>query len=237
MTEDSNIFMNAFLMIISGDHDLWEIVGLSLFVSLWAIFFAALIGLPLGAIIAARRFRGREILIILLNSLMGMPPVVIGLMVYLMLSANGILGLFNLLYTPAAMIIAQALLIMPIIAALSRQILEELNDEYNAQFMSWRLTLSQRIKTLLMEGRIALLTVLLAGFGRAIAEVGAVMIVGGNIEHMTRTMTTAIQMEISKGNLELAMALGIILLVLALGVNMVVHFFKLRQSKLQGTFK
>ena len=223
---------------VFSSHDalhntLWEIVGLSLFVSLWAIFFAALIGLPLGAIIASSRFKGRGVVIIILNSLMGIPPVVVGLVVYILLSSNGVFGLFKLLYSPTAMIIAQFLLITPLITALGLQIIENLNEEYNIQFLSWRLTLWQRIKTLLVEGRSALLTVLLAGFGRAISEVGAVMIVGGNIEHSTRTMTTAIQMEISKGNLELAMALGIILLTLAFIINALAHFFKTRQNKIR----
>ncbi len=237
MTEDSNLFIKALMMVFSSydalHNTLWEIVGLSLFVSLWAIFFAALIGLPLGAIIASSRFKGRGVVIIILNSLMGVPPVVVGLVVYILLSANGVFGLFKLLYSPTAMIIAQFLLITPLITALGLQIIENLNEEYNIQFLSWRLTLWQRIKTLLVEGRSALLTVLLAGFGRAISEVGAVMIVGGNIEHSTRTMTTAIQMEISKGNLELAMALGIILLTLAFIINALAHFFKTGQNKIR----
>jgi tungstate transport system permease protein len=168
---------------------------------------------------------------------MGLPPVVAGLIVYMILSRSGPLGLLGLLYTPEAMIIAQCILIFPILAALSRQIIEEMNNEYNELFSSLKLSSAKRIKTLLWESRVSLLTVLLAGFGRAIAEVGAVMIVGGNIEHSTRTMTTSIQMEIGKGNLELAMALGIILLILSLSINILMHLIKSHYQKTQGGFR
>jgi tungstate transport system permease protein len=237
MTENSDYFMQSIYLIVSFNENLMEIIGLSLYVSLTALFFAAIIGLPLGSLLATKKFPGSNFLSIIVNAFMGLPPVVAGLIVYMILSRNGPLGMLGLLYTPEAMIIAQCLLIFPILAALSRQIIEEIDNEYNELFCSLRLTSGKRIKTLLWESRVSLLTVLLAGFGRAIAEVGAVMIVGGNIEHSTRTMTTSIQMEISKGNLELAMALGIILLSLSLGINILMHFIKSHYQKTQGGYR
>lgn len=237
MAENSGIFINALSLIVSFNTDLMEIIGLSLYVSLMALFFATLIGLPLGALLATKKFPGSGSLQVIVNAFMGMPPVVAGLVVYMLLSRSGPLGLLGLLYTPSAMIIAQCLLIFPILAALSRQVIEDLNIEYDELFRSLRIPASTRIKTLLWESRISLLTVLLAGFGRAIAEVGAVMIVGGNIEHSTRTMTTSIQMEISKGNLELAMALGIILLTLSLSINILMQYAKKRFMHLQGELR
>ncbi len=212
-------FHLALSLVLSGEADLYEIVGLSLRVSLSATVLACAIGLPIGALIAVSRFRGRGLVLIVMNALMGLPPVVVGLLVYLYLSRSGPLGFLGLLYTPGAMIFAQTILIVPIVAALSRQVLEDLHAEYVEQFRSLCLSRWQSITTLLWDGRYALLTVGLAGFGRAVAEVGAVIIVGGNIDHLTRVMTTAIALETSKGDLPLALALGIILLVLALGVN------------------
>ena len=219
MESFSEAFASALQMILSADPTLWGIVGLSLQVSLTAVFFAALIGIPLGALLAIKKFWGRPVLIVLVNALMGLPPVVVGLCVYLMLSKSGPLGILGLLYTPTAMIIAQTLLIAPIIAALSRTILKTLHEEYRDQFASFRLSQCQTVNALLWEARFMLLTALLAGFGRAIAEVGAVMIVGGNISHYTRVMTTSIALETSKGNLSLALALGVILILLAILVN------------------
>ncbi|MEL0123231.1 MAG: ABC transporter permease [Paracoccaceae bacterium] len=219
MESFSEAFASALQLILSADLTLWGIVGLSLQVSLTAVFFAALIGIPLGALLAIKKFWGRPVLIVLVNALMGLPPVVVGLCVYLMLSKSGPLGILGLLYTPTAMIIAQTLLIAPIIAALSRTILKTLYEEYRDQFASFRLSQFQTVNTLLWEARFMLLTALLAGFGRAIAEVGAVMIVGGNISHYTRVMTTSIALETSKGNLSLALALGVILILLAILVN------------------
>ncbi|MEK9759028.1 MAG: ABC transporter permease [Paracoccaceae bacterium] len=219
MESFSEAFASALQLILSADPTLWGIVGLSLQVSLTAVFFAALIGIPLGALLAIKKFWGRPVLIVLVNALMGLPPVVVGLCVYLMLSKSGPLGILGLLYTPTAMIIAQTLLIAPIIAALSRTILKTLYEEYRDQFASFRLSQFQTVNTLLWEARFMLLTALLAGFGRAIAEVGAVMIVGGNISHYTRVMTTSIALETSKGNLSLALALGVILILLAILVN------------------
>ena len=195
MESFSEAFASALQLILSADPTLWGIVGLSLQVSLTAVFFAALVGIPLGALLAIKKFWGRPVLIVLVNALMGLPPVVVGLCVYLMLSKSGPLGILGLLYTPTAMIIAQTLLIAPIIAALSRTILKTLYEEYRDQFASFRLSQFQTVNTLLWEARFMLLTALLAGFGRAIAEVGAVMIVGGNISHYTRVMTTSIALE------------------------------------------
>ena len=219
MQSFTDAFRLAFELVFSGDADLIEIVGLSLRVSLTAILLACFIGLPLGAWLAISRFRGRGAVLVLINALMGLPPVVVGLLVYLNLSRAGPLGSFGLLYTPTAMIIAQTILIAPIIAALSRQVIEDLHAEYDEQFRSMKLTRGETIRALLWDGRTALITVALAGFGRAIAEVGAVIIVGGNIDHLTRVMTTAIALETSKGDLPLALALGLILLVIALTVN------------------
>lgn len=208
------------LQLIAGlDRDLLEIIILSLQVSLTAVALAALIGLPLGALLATRRFRGRAAVIVAVNTLMGLPPVVVGLMVYLWLSAAGPLGPLELLYTPTAMIIAQTILVAPILIALSRQIVSDLDRQIGEQLTILGAGPWQRVLTLLAEGRPALLTATLAGFGRAIAEVGAVLIVGGNINHVTRTMTTAIALETSKGELALAMALGIVLILLAGLIN------------------
>ncbi|WP_226627354.1 ABC transporter permease [Alloyangia pacifica] len=224
-------FHLALSLVLSGEADLYEIVGLSLQVSLSATVLACAIGLPIGALIAVSRFRGRGLVLIVMNALMGLPPVVVGLLVYLYLSRSGPLGFLGLLYTPGAMIFAQTILIVPIVAALSRQVLEDLHAEYAEQFRSLCLTRWQSITTLLWDGRYALLTVGLAGFGRAVAEVGAVIMVGGNIDHLTRVMTTAIALETSKGDLPLALALGIILLVLALGVNAGVQTLRMTAAR------
>ncbi len=209
----------AFDLILSGNADLAEIVLLSLQVSLTAVFFACIIGLPLGAATAIFRFPGRGVLIVLMNALMGLPPVVVGLFLYLMLSNAGPLGPLALLYTPTAMIIAQSILVAPIVAALTRQVVADLHSEYDEQLRSFSVGRWAAVGTLLWDGRYSLMTVALAGFGRAIAEVGAVIIVGGNINHVTRVMTTTIALETSKGNLALALALGIILVGIAVAVN------------------
>lgn len=209
----------AFTLIVSGDPDLFEIIGLSLRVSLSAVLVACAIGLPLGATLAVTRFPGRGAVHVLLNALMGLPPVVVGLLVYLMLSRAGPLGVLQLLYTPTAMIIAQSLLVTPIVAALTWQVVEDLHTEYDEHLRSLALRRSQVVQTLLWDARYSLLTVALAGFGRAIAEVGAVIIVGGNINHVTRVMTTAIALETSKGDLALALALGIVLIALAMLIS------------------
>ena len=213
----------ALALVLAGDRDLMEIVVLSLRVSVTATGLACLLGLPLGALIAVVRFPGRSAVLVAVNALMGLPPVVVGLVVYLQLSRAGPLGFLGLLYTPTAMIVAQTILIAPIVVALSRQVLEDLHAEYAEQFRSLCLTRAQAVGALVWDGRTALLTVALAGFGRAIAEVGAVIVVGGNIDHLTRVMTTAIALETSKGELAMALALGIVLMVIALGVNALVQ--------------
>src|SRR5229473_6598921 len=208
------------------DFELWNIVFLSLEVSLSAVLIASLLGLPLGAMIAVGRFPGRQAVIVVLNALMGLPPVVVGLLAYLLLSRSGPLGPLGLLFTPTAMIIVQTVLVVPIIAALSRQVIEDLWTEYEEQLRSLGAEPERVLWTLLWDGRFSLLTAVLAGFGRASAEVGAVMIVGGNIAHVTRNMTTAIALETSKGDLPLALGLGIILLALILGINITVYLAK-----------
>jgi tungstate transport system permease protein len=209
-------------LVASADPDLLEIIALSLHVSLTAMVVACLIGFPLGALLAISRFPGHSAAVVVVNALMGLPPVVVGLLVYLHLSRAGPFGWLGLLYTPTAMIIAQTILITPIIAALSRQVLEGLHNEYAEQFRSLCVPGRTMIGALIWDGRYALLTVALAGFGRAVAEVGAVIVVGGNIDHLTRVMTTAIALETSKGDLALALALGIVLMIIALGVNALV---------------
>lgn len=219
MSDLSLAFSAALALVATGDEALGRIILLSLQVSTSAVLLAALVGLPLGALLAVARFPGRHGIVVVLNALMGLPPVVAGLVIYLLLSRSGPLGSLGLLFTPTAMIIAQALLIAPILAALSRQVLEGLWEEYAEQLRSFGAGSWRAIPTLLWDGRFALLTVLLAGFGRASAEVGAVMIVGGNIEGFTRVMTTAIALETSKGDLPLALALGLVLMAIVLAVN------------------
>ena len=212
-------FRTALRLIVELDAELVEIVGLSLRVSLSAVLLATLVGLPLGALVGMLRFPGRRVVTVLLNSLLGLPPVVVGLLVYLLLSRSGPLGALGLLFTPAGMVIAQFVLITPIVAALSRQVLEDLWEEYEDQLRSLGAGVARAIPTLLFEGRYRLLTAILAGFGRAIAEVGAVIIVGGNIAHVTRVMTTAIALETNRGDLPLALGLGLLLIALSIAVN------------------
>jgi len=231
MHDFSEAFRLALELVWTGNADLLEIIGLSLFVSLTAMVFACLIGFGLGAGLAVARFPGRSGVLVALNSLMGLPPVVVGLLVYLQLSRSGPFGWLGLLYTPTAMIIAQTILITPIIAALSRQVLEDLNEEYAEQFRSLSVPGHAAMGALMWDARYSLLTVALAGFGRAVAEVGAVIIVGGNIDHLTRVMTSAIALETSKGDLPLALALGIVLLVIALGVNALVMMFRTTERR------
>ncbi|MEO9750637.1 MAG: ABC transporter permease [Marinobacter sp.] len=216
---ENNAFYVALSLLLNLDASLFQIVALSLQVSLLAVLIAAVLGFPLGAAVALWRFPGRSVMIVVLNALMGLPPVVAGLAVYLLLSRAGPLGGWGFLFTPGAMVIAQVVLVLPILAALSRQKVEELLGEYREQFMSLGMSRSRMMPTLLWDARFALLTVLLAGFGRASAEVGAVMMVGGNIDGVTRVMTTAIVLETGKGNLPLALGLGIVLLTLVMLIN------------------
>jgi len=215
----ASAFSTAASLVLTADPAVMRIVALSLQVSFTATLIAAFIGLPLGALLAVARFPGRGVVLAALNALMGLPPVLCGLLVYLALSRSGPLGSFGLLFTPSAMVIAQTVLITPILAALARQVLEGLWEEYAEQLRSFGAGPARAVPTLLWDGRFALLTVLLAGFGRASAEVGAVMIVGGNIDGFTRVMTTAIALETSKGDLPIALALGMILMAIVLAVN------------------
>lgn len=210
---------SALDLILRADPALLAIVRLSMIVSLSAVACAALIGIPFGALIALTKFPGRNAVIVILNALMGLPPVVVGLVVYLLLSRSGVFGSLGLLFTPTAMIIAQTILVAPIIAALARQTIEDIYAEYRDELDAMNVGPLQRVVTLIRDGRYSLVTALLAGFGRAAAEVGAVIIVGGNIDGFTRVMTTAIALETSKGDLALAIGLGIILLTLVMIVN------------------
>jgi tungstate transport system permease protein len=213
---------NAFGLLLTGDQALYEIIFLSLQVNLSAVALAALIGFPLGALLATSRFIGRGFINMMVNTLMGLPPVVVGLLVYMMISRSGPLGVLELLYTPTAMIIAQLILVTPIITALTRQSLSRLNDDYQSMFFMLGLSPWRRMRTLIYDGGIDLMTALLAGLGRAMAEVGAVMIVGGNINHYTRVMTTTITLETSRGHLSTALALGAVLLTMTLIINALV---------------
>ena len=234
MNDFSNALAIAWELVIGLDADLVEIVVLSLKISLSAVVIATSVALPLGAAVAVFRFPGRGACIVLLNALMGLPPVAVGLLIYLLLSRAGPLGEHGLLYTPAAMVIAQAVLVVPIIAALAQQILSELYGEYEEQLRSLGVSAARAIPTLLWDGRFSLLIAVLAGFGRASAEVGAVIIVGGNINHLTRVMTTTIALETSKGNLAMALGLGLILVLIVILVNALTVVVRSGASRLQG---
>lgn len=209
----------AFWLLVSGDAQLLEVIWLSLQVNFTAVAIATAIGLPAGAWLATTRFVGRQTVITITNALMGLPPVVVGLMVYMLVSRNGVFGVFELLYTPTAMIIAQVILVCPIITALTRQGLERINADYTPLFHGLGVSAPRRVATLLHDGWLDVLTAIFAGLGRAMAEVGAVMIVGGNINHYTRVMTTSITLETARGELEKALALGVVLLVLTVLIN------------------
>jgi len=222
----SEALSTALELLVRFDPKLVEIVSLSLGVSLSAVAVATLLGLPMGAAIAVGRFPGRQTVIVMLNALMGLPPVVVGLLVYLLLSRAGPLGSLGLLFTPGAMVIAQSILILPIVAALSRQAIEDAWREYEEQLRSLGAKRTSAALTLLWDTRFSLLTAVLAGFGRAAAEVGAVMIVGGNIDGVTRVMTTSIALETSKGDLPLALGLGFILITIVLALNAAAYLTK-----------
>jgi tungstate transport system permease protein len=226
MGDIGTAFAEAARLVFAADAALFGIVLLSLEVSLSAVAVAAAVGLPLGAALAISRFPGRQVLLVTLNALMGFPPVVVGLLVYLLLSRAGPLGELGLLFTPTAMIVAQAILVMPIIAGLSRQVLEDAWHEYAEQLRSLGATTVTAALTLLWDTRYSLVTVVLAGFGRAAAEVGAVMIVGGNIDGVTRVMTTAISLETSRGDLPLALGLGIVLVTVVFLINAAAQIIK-----------
>jgi tungstate transport system permease protein len=226
MGDIGSAFAEAARLIAAADGKLYGIVLLSLEVSLTAVALATVLGLPIGAGLAIRRFPGRQIVLVALNVLMGLPPVVVGLLVYLLLSRAGPLGHFGLLFTPLAMVLAQTILVTPIVAGLSRQVLEDAWHEYEEQLRSLGATSSTAAATLLWDTRFSLVTIVLAGFGRAAAEVGAVMIVGGNIDGVTRVMTTAISLETSKGDLPLALGLGIVLVAVVFLVNAAAQIIK-----------
>ena len=213
----------AFWLIVGFDAELWEISLRSLQVTLTALLIASVIAIPLGTYLAVQRFRYRRFVISIINALMGLPPVVVGLVVYILLSRSGPFGVLNLLFTPKAMIIAQVIIITPVIASIAHQSMRELWAEYHDLLISLNTTKSQRILTLVRDGRRNLLTAALAGFGRAIGEVGAIMIVGGNIDHVTRVLTTAIALETGKGDFALALGLGFVLIGLAIMVNLAIH--------------
>ncbi|HLO75415.1 MAG TPA: ABC transporter permease [Magnetospirillum sp.] len=224
MADLSSALSVALSLVVGFDAEMMGIVRLSLLVSLTAVVLAALVGLPLGALLALVRFPGRGAVVVILNAFMGLPPVVVGLGVYVLLSRAGPLGELGLLFTPGAMIVAQSLLVLPIIAALSRQVVADLAEEYAEQLRSLNANLWQVAATLLWDGRFSLATAVLAGFGRAAAEVGAVMIVGGNMRGVTRTMTTAIALETSKGDLPLALGLGLVLICIVGLINAAVFW-------------
>jgi tungstate transport system permease protein len=225
---------SAFHLVLTADPALLAIVRLSLLVSVSAVACAAVIGVPLGAALALTRFPGRQTAVVILNALMGLPPVVVGLAIYLVLSRSGPLGAWGLLFTPQAMIIAQTVLVTPIIAALARQTIEDLWLEYRDELAAMNVGPLGRIATLIRDARFSLVTALLAGFGRAAAEVGAVMIVGGNIDGFTRTMTTAIALETSKGDLPLAMGLGLVLIAIVVIVNALAWTLKRADERYAG---
>ncbi|MEB8389217.1 ABC transporter permease [Rhodobacteraceae bacterium KMM 6894] len=223
-------FAEAARLLITLDPDLTAIALRSLQVTLIALVIASAIALPLAALLSVKRFRARRVVIAIMNALMGLPPVVVGLVVYVMLSRSGPLGVLGLLFTPTAMIIAQVIIIVPLIASIAHQSLRELWAEYHDLLISMNATQGQRIVALLWDGRRALLTAALAGFGRGIGEVGAIMIVGGNIDNVTRVMTTAIALETGKGNFALALGLGFVLIALAVLVNLAIHWLSRTES-------
>ena len=221
--------MDEFMQIFFDQIDnvaLYETVKLSLQVSLSSVFFASLVGLPLAAVIATTRFSGKRFIVIMLNTLMGLPPVVVGLLIYLLLSRAGPLGSLGILFTPSAMIIAQTILIAPIITGLARQIIENVWADYSEQLTSLGISKRSIISALLLDAKFSLMTIILAATGRALSEVGSVMIVGGNIDGVTRVMTTAIALETSKGNLNFAIMLGIILISVIFTINGIIFFIK-----------
>ncbi|MEK0165420.1 ABC transporter permease [Phaeobacter sp. JH20_36] len=223
--------VQAFWLVVTLDGDLVEITLRSLRVTLTALLVASVIALPLAALLSVRRFRLRRVTIAVLNALMGLPPVVVGLVVYVLLSRAGPFGVLGLLFTPTAMIIAQVIIIVPLIASIAHQSLRDLWSDYHDLLISLNASQSQRIATLLWDGRRALLTAALAGFGRAIGEVGAIMIVGGNIDHATRVLTTAIALETGKGDFAMALGLGFVLIALAVAVNLTIHWLGQTESE------
>ncbi|MFL2656188.1 MAG: ABC transporter permease [Burkholderiaceae bacterium] len=219
-------FLYSINNILSLENELINIIFLTLKVSISSVIIASLIALPIGSLIAISNFRSKKIIVIILNALMGLPPVVVGLIIYLLFSRAGPLGELGILFTPEIMILAQTILVLPIICALTRQIIEDIWQEYQEQLISLGIKKYQATLTLLWDARFSLITVLLAGLGRALSEVGAVLIVGGNIDGVTRVMTTAITLETSKGDLSLALNLGLILIFLIIVLNAIIFAIK-----------
>lgn len=226
-----DFFIDSLKLIISFDPDLYEIIGLSLKVSFTALILSCSIGLPVSGLLSSTNFYGKKALIIFFNSMMALPPVFVGLILYLLFSKTGPLGFFNLLYTPYIMVIAQVIIILPVIISVSTELLEQIFKEYKETFDSFNVSILDRIKTTVFDARISLITCILTGLGRALSEVGAIIIVGGNIIHYTRVMTTTIALETSKGNLEVAMSLGIVLILISVGVNAIVMIMKMIAKK------
>lgn len=231
MTDLWDGLSRAIWLVLTLDAELVEITLRSLQVTLSALLIACIIALPMAALLAVRRFRFRRSTIAVLNALMGLPPVVVGLVVYVLLSRSGPFGVLGLLFTPSAMIIAQVVIVVPLIASIAHQSLRDLWSEYHDLLISMNATQRQRITTLLWDARRALLTAALAGFGRAIGEVGAIMIVGGNIDHATRVLTTAIALETGKGDFALALGLGFVLIALAISVNLTIHWISKTETE------
>ena len=215
---------SAAFLVVSLDPELLDITARSLRVTLTALVISSVIAFPLAAWLAVRRFRMRRAIIATLNALMGLPPVAVGLIVYILLSRSGPFGVLGLLFTPTAMIVAQTIIVVPLVASIAHQSLRDLWSDYHDLLLSMNTTQSQRIRTILWDARRALLTAALAGFGRGIGEVGAIMIVGGNIENTTRVLTTAIALETGRGDFALALALGFVLIGLAVAVNLAIHW-------------
>ncbi|MDC3091285.1 ABC transporter permease [Rickettsiales bacterium] len=231
MNDYISIILESFRLILKFDNELFEIITLSLRISLIALFISTFISFPLAALFAVTSFCGKNFLILISNSLMGLPPVLVGLVLYIVFSSSGPLGYLEILYTPTIMIIAQVILIFPIIFSLSYQVLSDILDEYDELLKSLKADIWQKIITITWDARYSLLTCILAGLGRAMSEVGAIIIVGGNIAHLTRVMTTSIALETSKGNLELAISLGIILILISMFLNSIVYSLKLISKK------
>lgn len=226
-----NLFADSLKLIFSFDSDLYEIIWLSLKVSITALFFACFIGLPVAGILSSTNFYGKKTLVIFFNSMMALPPVFVGLVLYILFSQTGPLGFFKILYTPSIMIIAQIIIILPVIISVSAELLEQIFKEYKENFDAFNVSLIDRIKTTIFDARLSLVTCMLTGLGRALSEVGAIIIVGGNIAHFTRVMTTTIALETSKGNLAIAMSLGIVLILIAITINTIVMIMKTISKK------
>ncbi len=226
-----SLFSDSLKLIFSFDPDLYEIIWLSLKVSISALFIASLIGFPIAGILSSTNFFGKKTLIIFFNSMMALPPVFVGLVLYILFSQTGPLGFFQILYTPSIMIIAQIIIILPVIVSVSAELLEQIFKEYKENFDSFEVSLMDRIKTTIFDARFSLVTCMLTGLGRALSEVGAIIIVGGNIAHFTRVMTTTIALETSKGNLSIAMSLGIVLILIAITINSIVMLMKIISKK------